>query len=180
MTKIAVFVGSLRRDSLNKALAKNLEALAPEDTEFTHVDINLPLYNQDNEAAYPAEAQVMKDILKASDGILFVTPEYNRGIPGVLKNAIDWASRPYGDGGFDNKPTGIVGASSGPIGTAAAQQQLRSVLLYLNTHPLGQPEVYLNGSTAFDENGQVVEASREFLQHYIATFVAHVEKFKLS
>lgn len=176
MTKIAVYVGSLRQDSINKKLAHALEELAPDGVTFEHVDINLPLFSEDLEAEYPAEAQKVKDIVASADGVLFVTPEYNRGLPGVLKNAIDWTSRPYGTSPLPGKPTGIVGASSGPIGTAAAQQQLRAILLYLDTHPLGQPEVYLNGSVAFDENGDIVEGSRDFLKKYIDTFIAHVQK----
>lgn len=181
MTQIAVFVGSLREDSLNKKLAKSLETLAPAGTTFTYVDISvLPLFNQDVEAAnYPHEAQTIKDIVKSSDGVLFVTPEYNRSMPGVLKNAIDWVSRPWGTNSFDGKPAGVVGASGSTLGTALAQAHLRNVLVYLNTKLLGQPEVYLaSAHEMFDEEGVLVESSNEYLKKYIETFVAHVENQK--
>lgn len=181
MTQIAVFVGSLREDSLNKKLAKSLESLAPAGTVFTYVDISaLPLFNQDVEAAqYPVEAQAIKDIVKASDGVLFVTPEYNRGIPGVLKNAIDWVSRPWGTNSFDGKPAGMVGASGSTLGTALAQAQLKDVMLYLNTKLLGQPEAYIaSAHEMFDEEGVLIDSSNEFLKRYIDTFIAHVEDQK--
>jgi len=179
MTQIAVFVGSLRADSLNKKLAKNLEELAPEGVTFTYVDISsLPLFNQDLEAsAFPAQARAMKDVVEASDGVLFVTPEYNRSIPGVLKNAIDWASRPWGTNSFDGKPAGIVGASMSPLGTALAQAHLKDILIYLNTKLLGQPEVYFAAAhDLFDENGVVIESSNDFLKKYIDAYIAHVNK----
>jgi chromate reductase len=180
MTQIAVFVGSLRADSLNKKLAKNLENLAPEGTVFKYVDIaSLPLFNQELEADYPSGAQAVKDMVESSDGVLIVTPEYNRGIPGVLKNAIDWASRPHGANSFDGKPTGIVGASGGLLGTGPAQAQLRNVMLYLNTKLLGQPEVYfVHAKDLFDGDGKVVETSREYLKNYIDTLVEHIERMK--
>lgn len=180
MTQITVFVGSLRADSLNKKLAKNLEKLAPEGTTFRYVDIgSLPLFNEELEANYPAAAREVKDAVEGADGVLFVSPEYNRGVSGVLKNAIDWASRPWGANSFDGKPAGIVGASGGPLGTGPAQAQLRSIMVYLNTKLLGQPEIYLAGAnTVFDEDGIVVESSRDFLKKYIDTFIAHVENQK--
>lgn len=177
MTHIAVFVGSLRADSLNKKLAKNLEQLAPEGTTFSYARIGeLPLFNEELEADFPASAQAVKDVVEAADGVLFVTPEYNRGVPGLLKNAIDWVSRPWGTNSFDGKPAGIVGASGGALGTGPAQSQLRSVLVYLNTRLMGQPEIYLAGAKAvFDDNDVVVEGSKQFLQDYITAFVAHVQ-----
>lgn len=180
MTKIAVFVGSLQQSSLNKKLAQNLEELAPGDVEFTYVDIGqLPLFNQDLEVNYPAEAQKAKDIVAASDGVLFVTPEYNRSIPGVLKNAIDWVSRPWGNNTFDAKPLGIVGATIGPVGTAVAQSDLRHIAGYLNMKLMGQPELYLPTATSkFDEDGKITEESRELLQTYVNAFTEWVEKQK--
>jgi chromate reductase len=177
MTQIAVFVGSLRAGSLNKKLAKNLETLAPEGTTFTYVDIaTLPLFNEELETNYPASAQAVKDTVEAADGVLFASPEYNRGVSGVLKNAIDWASRPWGINSFDGKPAGIVGASGGALGTGPAQSQLRSIMVYLNTKLMGQPEVYLaSANELFDENGNIVEESREFLKSYIDAFVAHIK-----
>ena len=180
MTQIAVFVGSLRAGSLNKKLAKNLEALAPEGTTFSYVDIaSLPLFNEELEADYPAAAQAVKDAVEQADGVLFASPEYNRGVSGVLKNAIDWASRPWGTNSFDGKPAGIVGASGGSLGTGPAQAQLRSIMVYLNTRLLGQPEIYLAGANSlFDEDGVIVEASRDLLKQYIETFVAHIKSQK--
>lgn len=177
MKRIAVFVGSLRAGSLNKNLAQNLESLAPDDVAFDYIDIgSIPLFNQDLESAYPKSAQKIKDIVEAADGVLFVTPEYNRGIPGVLKNAIDWASRPWGSNSFDGKPAGIVGASGGALATGPAQAQLRSVLVYLNTKLMGQPEIYLaHAKDVFDENGVVVESSKPYLAGYIEAFAKHIE-----
>ena len=159
MTKIAVFVGSLREKSLNKNLAKSLEALAPEGVKFMHADINLPLYNQDFDANYPPEATRLKQLVESADGVLFVTPEYNRSVPGVLKNAIDWASRPWGTNSFNGKPAGIVGASIGPVGTAVAQADLRHIVAFLGMKLMGQPEVYMANMTEdmFGENGIVTD-----------------------
>jgi chromate reductase len=180
MTQIAVIVGSLRADSLNKKLAKNIESLAPVGTEFVYADISgLPLFSQDSEGNFPLSAQVLKDVIESADGVLIVTPEYNRSISGVLKNAIDWASRPWGSNSFDGKPAGIVGASMSPFGTAPAQAHLKDILVYLNTKLLGQPEVYITGAhEVFDDEGVIVESSKAHLQRYIDTFVAHVNNQK--
>ncbi len=157
MAKIAVFVGSLRQNSTNKMLAEALVNVAPDEMEFEYIDIHLPLYNEDVEyAGIPQEVQQAKQAVEAADGILFVTPEYNRSVPGVLKNAIDWISRPYGQSSFAGKPVGIVGSSIGPVGTAAAQADLRGIMLFQNAKVLGQPEIYVaNASEVFDESGQV-------------------------
>lgn len=177
MTKIAVFVGSLQQNSLNKKLTENLERLAPEGVEFDYVDLNLPLFNQDLEANFPAEAQKVKDQVEAADGVIFATPEYNRSIPGVLKNAIDWASRPWGTNSFDGKPVGIVGATVSPVGTAVAQSDLRHIAGYLNTKLMGQPELYLAlAGDKFDENGTIDAGSEQLLQDYITSFVAWVNR----
>lgn len=179
MTKIAVFVGSLQEKSFNKLLARNLEKLAPEGVTFDYVDLNLPLFNQDLEASFPSEAQAIKDIVEAADGVLFVTPEYNRSIPGVLKNAIDWASRPWGANSFAGKPTGIVGASPSPVGTAVAQSDLRHIGGFLNVKLMGQPELYLaDAHLHFDEEGSVVDDSHALLKDYITTFSTWVENEK--
>lgn len=180
MTKIAVFVGSLQQGSLNKKLAQNLERLAPEGVEFTYVDLgSLPLYNQDMEPTFPAAAQAAKDIVAEADGVLFATPEYNRSIPGVLKNAIDWVSRPWGHNSFDGKPVGIVGATIGPVGTAVAQSDLRHIAGYLNTKLMGQPELYLpTASNKFDDNGVIEADSEELLKTYITAFAKWVEQEK--
>ncbi|MDN5274181.1 MAG: NADPH-dependent reductase [Candidatus Saccharibacteria bacterium] len=179
MTTIAVLVGSLQEKSFNKRLAKTLENVAPEGVTFKYVDINMPLYNQDLEANYPESAQAAKDIIGNADGVLILTPEYNRSIPGVLKNAIDWVSRPYGTNSFAGKPTGVVGISPTPVGTAMAQASLRPVLAFLETKQLGQPEVYVALATddMFDEQGIMTdERWRKNLTAYMETFAEWVRK----
>lgn len=181
MTNIAVFVGSLQKDSYNKKVAKTLEQLAPEDMGFTYVNLQLPLFNQDLEADFPAEARAAKDIVKAADGVLFVTPEYNRSVPGVLKNAIDWISRPYGQSAFAGKPVGIIGASISPVGTAVAQSDLRHIVAFLNMKLMGQPEVYIASTMGlpFDESGILTDEHwRENLKKYGEAFKAWVEAEK--
>ena len=180
MTKIAVFVGSLQEKSHNKNLAKSLEELAPEGVEFQYADLNLPLFNQDLEADYPASARKMKDLVEAADGVLFVTPEYNRSIPGVLKNAIDWGSRPWGTNSFKGKPAGTVGASPTPVGTAIAQADLRHIMAFLQMKIMGQPEVYMAAANMyFDEEGNLTDEHwRENLKKYIEAFSAWIEAEK--
>lgn len=142
--KIGVLVGSLRKDSFNRRLARAIEKLAG-GAAFEHIRIDdLPLYNQDFDNQYPPECQRLKQAISACDGLLFVTPEYNRSIPGVLKNAIDIASRPYGTSAFAGKPAAVCGTSVGSIGSALAQQHLRNMLAYLDCPTLGQPEVFLH------------------------------------
>ena len=175
--KIAVFVGSLQKDSYNKKLAKTVEGLLPTGVEFVYVDNNLPLFNQDLEADYPVAAQAAKDIVLGADAVLFVTPEYNRSVPGVLKNTIDWISRPYGNSAFNSKPVGMMGASIGPVGTAIAQSDLRHIVAFLNMKLMGQPEVYVANapSLEFNEQGILVdERWQKNLQGYIDAFVAFV------
>ena len=175
--KIAVLVGSLRKGSHNKTLAHALEKLAAGKARFEHVDIgDLPLYNQDLDTDYPAEAIRLKKQIRDADAVLFVTPEYNRSIPGVLKNAIDFGSRPYGDSAFAGKPAAVVGASIGVIGTALAQQHLRNVLAYLDMPVLGQPEVFLQVKDGLiDEAGNISNAGTQtFLQGFIDTFLAWI------
>lgn len=176
MTKIAVLVGSLSAASLNKKLAHNLEKLLPEGVTFEYADLNLPLFDYEKEGEFPAEARALKDLIEGADGVLFVTPEYNRSFSGVLKNAIDWASRPWGTNSFNGKPAGIVGASPSPLGATQAQQQLRNVALFLNTKLLAQPEMYINGSVTFDAEGVVLDGSRDMLQAYVDELVAHVQR----
>ncbi|MBB2955066.1 chromate reductase [Bifidobacterium commune] len=175
MVKIAVFVGSLRRESVNKSLAKNVERLSPEDVEFDYIDMDLPLYNQDLDGDLPSSVTEMKRKVEAADGVLFVTPEYNRSFSGVMKNAIDWASRPWGENSFSGKPAAIVGASMGALGTTQAQQALRNVALFLDMRLMGQPELYFNAVTGLDENGKVVEGSEDFLRRFAEAFAKHVE-----
>lgn len=179
MHKIGYFVGSLSSTSINRKLAKALIRLAPADLEFTEIPIrDLPLYSPDYDAAYPAEAQALKDAVAASDGILFISPEYNRSIPGALKNAIDWGSRPWGANSFARKPTGIIGASPGGIGTAVMQSSFRSVLSFLDAPQLNAPEAYIRFvPEIYGEDGEVSDASTaDFLRHYMEEYGAFVQR----
>jgi chromate reductase, NAD(P)H dehydrogenase (quinone) len=176
-TKVAVFIGSLRKDSFNRKLALAIAHLAPENFTFEHVRIDdLPLYNQDEDGNQAPSVRRLKTEIAAADGVLFVTPEYNRAIPGVLKNAIDNASRPYGQSAWAGKPAGVLGVSVGQIGTAIAQQQLRTVLAYLDMPTLGQPEVFLqNKEGMFDDKGHIAEGSKKFLQSWVDKYVAWIK-----
>ena len=176
--KIAVVVGSLRKNSFNKKLALALAKLAPSDFLFEHVRIDdLPLYNQDDDGNPSEQVTRLRNHVKESQGLLFVTPEYNRSISGVLKNAIDHASRPYGKNVWDGKPAGVIGASVGPIGTALAQQHLRNILAYLNVPVLGQPEAFIhNKDGLYDEAGNIGKDSVKFLQGWVDQYVAFVKK----
>lgn len=175
---IAVIVGSLRKESFNRKLAHAAAKLAPPEFSFRHVGIgDLPLYNQDDDANQPAAAVRLKDEIKAAQGVLFVTPEYNRSIPGLLKNAIDHASRPYGESAWTGKPAGILGVSVGTIGTALAQQHLRNMTAYLDMPTLGQPEAFIQVKEGlFDENGDIGPGSRDFLQKWMDRYTAWVKK----
>ena len=175
---IAVIVGSLRKNSFNRQLATALARLAPQDVTFTQLRIDdLPLYNQDDDGQQAASVQRLKGEVKAAHGLLFVTTEYNRSIPGVLKNAIDHASRPYGQSAWAGKPAGVIGASVGAIGTALSQQHLRNVLAYLDMPTLGQPEAFIHAKDGlFDADGNVGAASREFLQGWVNKYVAWVKQ----
>ena len=177
-TKIAVIVGSLRKDSFNRKLATALAALAPADFTFEQVRIDdLPLYNQDHDGAPPAEVTRLKNAIQFAQGLLFLTPEYNRSIPGVLKNAIDHASRPYGQSVWAGKPAGVLGVSVGAIGTALAQQHLRNILAYLDVPTLGQPEAFIQAKEGlFDDAGNIGAGSKEFLQAWVNKYVAWVKQ----
>ncbi|HEV7123101.1 MAG TPA: NAD(P)H-dependent oxidoreductase [Rhodanobacter sp.] len=178
--KIATFVGSLRKDSFNRRLARAVEKLAPAEFAFKHVQIdNLPLYSQDFDADYPAVAMQLKKDIEAVDGLLFVTPEYNRSIPGVLKNAIDIASRPWGTNSFAGKPAGVLGTSIGSTGTALAQQHLRNVLAYLDVPVLAQPEVFIHfKDELIAEDGSIAsDGTRKFLQGFVDKYAAWVKRF---
>jgi chromate reductase len=176
--QIAVFVGSLRRDSFNRKLANALALLAPSDFSFKQLEIgDLPLYNQDDDSKQAASVKRMKDQISAAQGLLFVTPEYNRSMPGVLKNAIDHASRPYGQSAWTGKPAGVLGVSVGAIGTALAQQHLRNVLAYLDVPTLGQPEVFLQArDDLFNADGSIGATSLKFLQAWMDAYVAWVKR----
>lgn len=177
-TTIAVLVGSLRRESFNRRLALAIGRMAPLGVEFKLLELgDLPLYNQDEDANPSASAVRLKSEIQASNGVLFITPEYNRSVPGVLKNAIDHASRPYGKSAFAGKPAGVIGASVGAIGTAMAQQHLRNILAYLDMPTLGQPEAFIHAKDGlFDDNGDIGPASRVFLQAWVDAFLGWVRK----
>ncbi len=178
MTTIAIVVGSLRKDSFNRKLAEGLVKLAPETVDFSWPDIGqLPLYNQDDDADQPAAAKALKAAILAADAVIFMTPEYNRSIPGVLKNAIDHGSRPYGDSCWIGKPAGVIGISPGALGTAAAQQHLRNILAVLNMPTMGPPEAYIQKSEGFfGEDGAIGEHSRPFVQKWLAAFLGFVAR----
>jgi chromate reductase, NAD(P)H dehydrogenase (quinone) len=175
--QIAVVVGSLRRESFNRRLATSIERLAPSEFSFRQVRIDdLPLYNQDDDANQADAVKRLKGEIAASQGLLFVTAEYNRSIPGVLKNAIDQASRPYGHSAWAGKPAGVIGVSVGAAGTAMAQQHLRSVLAYLDVPTLGQPEAFIQAKEGlFDADGNIGADSRQFLQGWMDKYVAWVK-----
>jgi chromate reductase len=175
--KVGYFVGSLSSVSINRVLSRALIRLAPEELEFTEIPIgHLPLYSPDYDPDFPPEATAVKDAITGSDAILFVTPEYNRSIPGALKNAIDWASRPWGENSFDNMPAAVIGASVGQIGTAMAQQSLRGVLSFCNARQMTTPEAYIQYSPeVFTDDGEVKnESTREFLSSYMTEFHTYI------
>lgn len=176
--QIAVIVGSLRRDSFNRRLAVAVERLAPSEFAFNPVEIgDLPLYNQDDDANPAEQVKRLKRGISAAQGLLFVTAEYNRSLPGVLKNAIDHASRPYGQSVWGGKPAGILGVSVGAIGTAVAQQHLRNVLAYLDVPTLGQPEAFLQAKEGlFDASGNIGQDSQQFLKDWMNRYVSWVKK----
>ena len=175
--QVTVVVGSLRKDSFNRKLANAVVKLAPAEFTFKQSRIDdLPLYNQDADASPAASVGRLKGEIAASQGLLFVTPEYNRSVPGVLKNAIDHASRPYGQNAWAGKPAGILGVSIGPIGTAMAQQHLRNILAYLDVPTLGQPEAFIHAKDGlFDDAGDLAASSRTFLQTWMDRYVAWVK-----
>ena len=174
---IAVLVGSLRKDSFNRKMADALARLAPPEFRFHHCEIgDLPHYNQDDDASQAASVTRLKTELQSAQGVLFVTPEYNRSVPGVLKNAIDHASRPYGKSAWSGKPAGLLGVSVGAIGTATAQQHLRNILAYLDMPTLGQPEAFIQAKEGlFDDAGNIGEGSRKFLQQWMDAYVKWIK-----
>lgn len=175
---IAVVVGSLRKDSFNRRLAGALARLAPPEFVFRQVEIgDLPLYNQDDDGHDSEPVKRLKTEIKTAHGLLFITPEYNRSFPGVLKNALDHASRPYGQSVWGGKPAGVLGISIGPMGTAMAQQHLRNVLAYLDVPTMGQPEAYLQAKDGFFEaDGSIGPDSKPFLQAWMDRYVAWVKQ----
>lgn len=181
--RIGVIVGSLRRESYNKKLAHALAALAPRDCEFDFLDIRpLPPFDQDQENSLPPAVAKFKASIQDAHALLFVTPEYNRSMPGILKNAIDWASRPYGTSVWKGKPAGIVGISPSAAGTAMAQQHLRNVLSCLDVPVLAFPEIFLQANEGFfDVNGGFSnESTKQFLQRYVDRYCQWVEQLTQS
>jgi chromate reductase, NAD(P)H dehydrogenase (quinone) len=171
--QVGYFVGSLASASINRTLSRALIRVAPSELAFAEIPIrDLPLYSYDYDANYPPEARALKESIASVDAVLFVTPEYNRSIPGPLKNAIDWASRPWGDNSFTRKPSAVIGASVGAIGTAVAQQHLRSVLGFCNSPQMNAPEAYVQFKPGlFTDTGEVTdESTAQFLRDFIQSF----------
>lgn len=180
MEKINIFclVGGIARNSLNKKLFKVVEEMAPEQVTIRTFELNkLPYFSQDLEHDPPDSVIRFKDMIREADAILFITPEYNRSFPGVLKNAVDWGSRPYGQNLWDKKPAGVMGATISTVGTFGAQHHLRQCLAYLNMSVMGQPEFYFNAKGAFDQKGRLVnEKTKEFVENYWNAFMNWIER----
>jgi chromate reductase len=177
--KVGYFVGSLATASINRLLAKALVRLAPAELEMTEISFkDLPLYSYDYDANYPTVATEFKNAITSADAVLFVTPEYNRSIPGALKNAIDWASRPYGKNAFTRKPSAVIGTSPGRIGTAVAQQHLRSILAFCNSPQMNSIEAYIQFERGLiREDGVVTQKEVEdFLRNYMVEFHGFIQR----
>lgn len=176
---VGYFVGSLASKSINRKLANAIVRLAPPDLTLSEIPIkDLPLYSYDFDANYPPSAQALKDAIASVDAVLFVTPEYNRSIPGGLKNAIDWASRPWGKNSFYRKPSAIIGTSPGKIGTAVAQQHLRSIMAFCNSPLMNAIEAYIEFTPGLiDDDGNVTnESTADFLRNYMKEFCGYIER----
>ena len=176
---VAVLVGSLRKESFTRKTAKALIALAPASLKLEIVEIGqLPLYNQDDDPHPPPPSAAFKARIRKAEAFLFVTPEYNRSVPGVLKNAIDIASRPYGDSAWSGKPGGVISVSPGAIGAFGANHHLRQSLVFLNVPTMQQPEAYIGGAAKmFDQSGALTDDSvREFLKKYLDAYAQWVER----
>lgn len=172
--RILGIAGSLRRDSYNRAALRAATELVPEGDSIEIFELDgIPGFNEDEERNPPAKVAELKGLVREVDAILFVTPEYNYSVPGVLKNAIDWASRPYGDSAWNGKPAAIMGASVGAIGTARAQYHLRQMMVFLNMFPVNQPEVMIaNASQRFDAHGNLTdEATKNFIRQLLQSLV---------
>lgn len=181
--KVGYFVGSLAKGSINRLLSKALVRLAPPQLALTEIPIkDLPLYSYDYDADYPPVARAFKQAIADVDAVLFITPEYNRTIPGALKNAIDWASRPWGKNSFTRKPSAIIGTSPGTIGTALAQQNLRSVLCFCNSPLMNMIEAYIQFTPGLiTGDGQVTnDTTAEFLRNYMTEFHAFIVRVEMA
>lgn len=181
MTKIGYIVGSISSTSLNRRLAEAVVRLMPEEVEAVEIPIkDLPFYSPDYDADFPQVGRDFKAAIEGVDGVLIVTPEYNRSIPGVLKNAIEWSARPYGNMSFSRKPVAVLGGSPGGIATAAGQQHLKAILAHVDAIVMGQPEGFIQVTPGLIEDGEIRnEGTRAFLQSLVDTFlglVARVEK----
>lgn len=179
--KILGFAGSLRRDSYNKAILRAALELLPKDTTLEIFDLEgIPPFNQDFETRMPEKAKEFKTKIKAADAILIATPEHNYSVPGVLKNAIDWASRPYGDNAFEGKPVAVMSASTGMLGGARAQYHLRQTFVFLNMHPINRPEVIVTyAQDKIDRDGKLVDnRSRESIKQLLESLVSWTRRLK--
>ena len=172
--KILAFAGSLRKESYNKALIETAKELAPDNVEIEIFDLaKIPLFNQDLEQNMPEPVKEFKRKIKEADAILIATPEYNRSVPGVLKNAIDWASRPSGDNSFEDKPVAVFGATGGSVvGTSAAQLHLHQIFAFLNMHPVERPALYISNANEKIKNGRVIdEQTRKLIKELLEALV---------
>lgn len=179
--RILGIAGSLRRESYNRAALRAAVQLVPQDATLEVFDLDgIPAFNQDKEQNPPVKVVELKRRIRDVDAVLFVTPEYNYSIPGVLKNAIDWASRPYGDSAWSEKPAAIMGASVGAIGTARAQYHLRQIMVFLNMFPINQPEVMIgHAATRFDKDGNLTDdATKDFIRQLLANLVAWTRRLE--
>jgi chromate reductase len=181
--KVGYFIGSLSKASINRKLAKALTELSPEYLEMREIPFgDLPLYNYDFDKDYPQVAKDFKAAIAEVDAVLFVTPEYNRSVPGALKNAIDWASRPYGKNAFTHKPSGVIGTSPGSIGTAVGQQHLKSILSFCNSPMMNAIEAYIHFTPDLISNdGKVsVKATEDFLRNYMNEFGDFIDRVHIA
>ncbi|UOF01579.1 NADPH-dependent FMN reductase [Bdellovibrio reynosensis] len=179
--QVLAVVGGIAKESLNKKFYGAMKELAPKDFELATFDIStLPFFTQDMENDPPEIVQDFKELVKACDAVVFITPEYNRSFPGVLKNALDWPSRPYGQNLWKGKAAAVTGASTGSIGTFGAQHHLRQCLAYLDVDVMGQPELYFNASKAFDENGQIKNDAKKLVTQYWEAFEKHLEHLHIA
>jgi chromate reductase, NAD(P)H dehydrogenase (quinone) len=176
---VGYFVGSLAKASINRKLALALVRLAPAELKMQEIPIgDLPLYSYDYDASYPPAGKALKDAIAAADAVLFVTPEYNRSIPGALKNAIDWASRPWGTNSFARKPSAVIGTSPGKIGTAVGQQHLRSMMSFCNSPQFNAIEAYIEFTPGLiTDDGEVTnDSTKDFLTNYMKEFAGFIAR----